>query len=547
MASSLYYLFPPDLSIKSLEVQKTGSSPVSQIAQQQTNFLSLLGSIVDSNIATLASNVYKILLEPDTQKKTPDIVIGLLFLTCLGVSSPADADKVTGIRGTVSKVILPTKHVFQILSIDPGKIWDIYQIYLGLQTYSQSSGPTWFKKFAPAINDQAVGGLNDPKAQSNFFHLTSSRCKGYTPFISPEWNNKSVWETLSDYLNPVSNEMYTSLKLDHKGQIRPQLIVREVPFSTGNWKKITETNKMNIQVDQDQSETNPNIFSYDQTKADSSSSFFDNLPGAAGKAAAAASAAASKIGGAKAFSSQNSPSGAVADLRTYYGNLPRWIVDEALITDFTWHTDEAERINFVQITGTTGSLTFVGDQALNQDTKTASQLRLGNYVVDELDIQRHGTRAFVMSTPFDMSPDNSLTFTFSPIWAKMQADWKFNGHLKAKGELTTIGCSLPVAEGDNLEVRGLLFHIESINHSATLGKNGTKQFRTTYGLSHGVIASSLSNVQNSPHYVSLDTVGIYATNTPGPGLTEVQKRITGQAISPTDIRTQATSYIKGKF
>jgi hypothetical protein len=189
----------------------------------------------------------------------------------------------------------------------------------------------------------------------------------------------------------------------------------------------------------------------------------------------------------------------------------------------------------------------MGEKLINDpQTRARTQIQQGNFVVDELDIERHGTRAFVMTTPFDMFPDNQTTSSFSPIWAKMQADWKFNGHLKAKGELTTIGASLPVAEGDNLEVRGLLFHIESINHSASIGKNGTKQFRTTYGLSHGVIAASLGNVQASPHYVSLDAIGIYAVNTPGPGLTEVQNRLTGKAVSPTDKRTSLSSYLGGK-
>ena len=83
---------------------------------------------------------------------------------------------------------------------------------------------------------------------------------------------------------------------------------------------------------------------------------------------------------------------------------------------------------------------------------------------------------------------------------------------------------MPIAEGDNCEIRGILYHIEAINNSGSLDASGHKSFTTTLSLSNGVVAVSLET--GKPMYykdlfrpASRDAVAQYGDL---PGNTDIQ-------------------------
>lgn len=167
---------------------------------------------------------------------------------------------------------------------------------------------------------------------------------------------------------------------------------------------------------------------------------------------------------------------------TRFMTLPRWKIDSSLIIEQDIGKDEAARINFVQ---------FFGKSAISSDGSDISyEIAQGNYVYDVKDVQRSGMRPFIVTTNFD---DNTNTYKEyqSPIWARIIADSVIGGHLKMNGSITCAGIVDPITVGDNLELDNVVYHIESVAHSATVNPgSGNTIFRTTIALSSGMHISS---------------------------------------------------------
>jgi hypothetical protein len=165
---------------------------------------------------------------------------------------------------------------------------------------------------------------------------------------------------------------------------------------------------------------------------------------------------------------------------TKFLNLPRWKIDPELIYDFDIGRDEAARINFVQVFGMQG-----GEK--KPDAGISFQIEQGNYVADTNDIKRAGLRPYVITSSFDFPSVKENAFSFhAPTWAKMLADALIGGHLKMNGTVTCTGIQAPIACGDNFEVDNIVYHIESVTHSMSMGSDGRKRFRTTLQLSNGI-------------------------------------------------------------
>lgn len=166
---------------------------------------------------------------------------------------------------------------------------------------------------------------------------------------------------------------------------------------------------------------------------------------------------------------------------TQFLSLPRWKVDSAFILDMNIGRDEAARINFVQFYAKSN----FSDKGVEISNETAS----GNYVFDKDDVQRSGLRPYVIQNQFDDLPE--AVAQFAPAWARIMGDALIGGHLKLNGTFNCIGIVEPIAVGDNLEVDGVVYHIEQIMHSASISpQNGTKSFRTSIRASHGVSVNS---------------------------------------------------------
>jgi len=170
---------------------------------------------------------------------------------------------------------------------------------------------------------------------------------------------------------------------------------------------------------------------------------------------------------------------------TRFLSLPRWKIDPSLIIDFNLGRDESARINFVQVFGRLDP-GFSGASEAYVQTSLSEQSAGGkNVVADSEDIKRSGLRPYVISSQFDGFVQDKQT-SYGPQWAKLLGDAVIGGHLKMNGSITCMGIVDPIVHGDNLELNGVVYHIESVSHSCSISPNGDKSFRTTLSLSHGV-------------------------------------------------------------
>lgn len=169
-------------------------------------------------------------------------------------------------------------------------------------------------------------------------------------------------------------------------------------------------------------------------------------------------------------------------MTTRFMSLPRWKISSTLITGLDIGRDEAARVNFVQYY----ARSTLGPKGWEISAETAQK----NYLYDIDDVKRSGLRPYVISTTFDESVPEGKQAYRSVNWARIIGDCLIGGHLKMNGTITCAGIVDPIAVGDNLEFDGVVYHIEGLNHTAMVGPDGKKTFRTSITLSSGVSKDS---------------------------------------------------------
>lgn len=183
---------------------------------------------------------------------------------------------------------------------------------------------------------------------------------------------------------------------------------------------------------------------------------------------------------------------------TKFMNLPRWKIATALITEIDIGREEAARINFVQ---------YFGKSTVGQNgADIAQEIAQNNYAYDIQDVQRSGLRPYIVTTQFDEPTTTNKEYR-SPTWAKIVGDALIGGHLKLNGQITCMGIQDPIAVGDNLELDGVVYHIEEISHRCNIAvQTGNRMFRTMISLSSGM---SRSSNQNGTHYAEMSYTSAY--------------------------------------
>lgn len=492
LASSVYYTFVAqnvmtlDQSIKSdvattnfftNEISKIGKNPLSKSTSAEQKAASNGLEAALQNLSHAFDNFYRRLDGKDESigDTSPEAVIGLLFIITMGI----DADKSTvnnaipGAAGTFSDAIGIPASISGILGRKGKKLWEMYNLYLGMQKYP-NKGKTVWARFSPEFTDQT-------SKPNSVFYRTTTRCKGFVPFLMPPiWDNNSFWNIYNQFLNPVVNEMYTCLRVNRDGHILPALIVREKPFSTNLYNKLFKKAPSFVpqktKAVAESSSVNgvrKTLSKEDQTTVDAYGKEFEKL------------ADVSKE----------------IKQRTFFNEIPRWVIAEDAITSVSTQPNENARINFVQVWGRSRGIEMLGAN-VNQEILKQAQFLVPNYLADEKDIKRHGLRADITETNFDVV--STTLGTISHILARQRADWLFNGQLKLSGSITLQGVTEPICEGDNCQVRGILYHIEGVSHSGSLSPGGQKQFKTTLTVSNGMVASSLDSKEGIPTYASGD-------------------------------------------
>jgi hypothetical protein len=326
--------------------------------------------------------------------------------------------------------------------------------------------------FYTGIEDYSPGNANSnikimSPSSSNFnggFH-SSSVLKGGALMSTASLDNVPLYSIFNQFLNDICNEMFTTMRYREDGGIRPTIVVRQLPFSTPQIQRL---------LAQHGGITVP--------------------PGESGKLA-------------------------------QYKNLPRWVISDSLIKSINVGYGASNQINMVHILNTSFWSDLIGaDASLAERIRgniANAQLALGNIVYDEKDIQKNGLKAFVKETNFESISFSGKEATLSsPFWTAMQADFLFNSSMKLTGKISCFGIQEPICEGDNLELDGIVYHIEAMEHIAQVFASGNKKFMTVLTLSNGILAKALENDQYfDKFYPAIDIPHTYERY----GMTEAQE------------------------
>lgn len=172
------------------------------------------------------------------------------------------------------------------------------------------------------------------------------------------------------------------------------------------------------------------------------------------------------------------------NIATSYLTLPRWEIDQALILQERTGRSNAQRFNYCQVLGISP---LEGATAGNQQINAVNNPP----IVDDADVRRAGLRMYTAQAgakviPTQFSNDENPGST----WSKLMADMLFGSHLKYSGTVLLKGVQAPICEGDNCVIDGVIYHIERIQHSGSIGADGRKDFTTTLSLSNGISTES---------------------------------------------------------
>jgi len=208
---------------------------------------------------------------------------------------------------------------------------------------------------------------------------------------------------------------------------------------------------------------------------------------------------------------------------TRFLDLPRWGVPTNITKQYDIGSSDATRINMVHIYGTSSyqiNAISASEQIVNSPP-----------VFDHLDAMRSGMRPYVGQV--ECWVDQTVGHAPS-AWINLAADWLIGAHLTLNGTIVCFGIQAPLCEGDNLELDGVVYHVESvIDHGQMNPDTGKKTWTTTIGLSNGMRKEAPGEMRSDqgafPIYPGVEVEDNRGLD---PGLSLEQRRTTGGASAP---------------
>lgn len=387
----------------------------------------------------------------DVGGKPLDIITSQFFLFLLAY--PTD---IGGTRVSYSEPIKIPKTVARIFGKESAKqVWETYSLISGIQKYKDGSANENIKLMCPSNIDKSLSRTPD-----KIYYTDTRTIPQHTFNRPPLWVNETVWEVLNQFHDNVLNEMFVSLKINPEGKIGPVFTVREKPFSTGLINFIEN-----------------GLIILNNKKTDVKSNNKKEI---------------------KVEIGNNEEIKKYLNKKTMYYNLPRWELPRSMIKSINTYSTESNRVNFVQVWSNNSPMAS-GESV---ESQTTSQVAAYNFVWDQEDIGNNGLRADISVVNFSFNL-NRLTHIMYPVYARKRADWMLNGHLKLIGSVTCAGIEEPISEGDNIEIDGVLYHIESITHACSVSGNGIKSFSTSLQLSNGLISDYLNDTDPPVYHAQL--------------------------------------------
>jgi hypothetical protein len=220
----------------------------------------------------------------------------------------------------------------------------------------------------------------------------------------------SAWALMKKLSNPGINEMFTDLAVVD-GKLKPAITVRQLPFST---------------------------------KAADETSVFG----------------------------RSSPPNVAPNERTYFTELPRYIINSANVRSKNVGKSEFERLNHIVVVPSNDAQIYNIAYAMSLNTTS---------------VQRHGLKTFQVQTPFVLESKESFK-KYCDKCVDLLTEWFFLNHMYYNGTIITDGIDDHAELGSNLYIEDLqqLFHIEGYTHTYELDAlNGKINYNSEFRVSRG--------------------------------------------------------------
>lgn len=207
---------------------------------------------------------------------------------------------------------------------------------------------------------------------------------------------------------------------------------------------------------------------------------------------------------------------------TRFLTLPRWEIPTSMIQSLDIGRSDSTRFNFVHVYGASAY----------QATNVPLQAQMINNppVRDDLDIMRSGIRPYMTTVECWI---NDQIGDVPGQWIKLIADWTIGSQFTLNGSLQCKGVQSPICVGDNIEFDKVVYHIESVTHSAGISGE-TRHWSTQLSLTNGMRADLPSSdftdapvggdIVKFPIYPGFEKEDNMAQN---PGLTAEHRLTTG--------------------
>ena len=174
---------------------------------------------------------------------------------------------------------------------------------------------------------------------------------------------------------------------------------------------------------------------------------------------------------------------------TRFMSLPRWKIPTELVTSLDLGKSNATHWNFIHVYGQ------LNPYHQEYEYDIAAQIVHNNPIADYVDMARSGIKPFMSTvncTIYDSQRDTQA-------WMEAIADWNMGVQYTLNGTVNCMGIQSPIAKGDNIEIDGVVLHIDSVSHSCGIN-GGLKHFRTTLNLTHGMPVDQKDWLVNYPRY-----------------------------------------------
>lgn len=322
----------------------------------------------------------------------------------------------------------------------------LMEMVIGTQAYSNMSG---YQMFVPDIDPD-----NERTAVNRKF--TKQPMMGTFLPMMPDFANRPLWSVFQQYLNPAINELYTALKVNDKGLVVPMVTMRQIPFTTDAFVQPSDpppdANDLNLAGGEEG-------------------------PMTAGQ-----------------YLRTNFPVAKANHNTTKFLDLPRWKIPATLVRGMNVGRSNASRVNFVHVYGQSAYLA-------DSNVPIQAQMIQNPPIRDDLDIMRSGMRPYMMTVECWV---NDQVGKVAGYWMGLIADWTMGSHLTLNGNIELYGVQSPIAEGDNVEFEGIVYHVMTVTHTANINPgNGMKDWSTSLAVCNGMRDIDTNETSVQPLYPGL--------------------------------------------